>query len=159
MKKNTKEPIPVRIGYVNPYAFSITELKKKSKNMECIVREAVLKAFETEWDTINVKERRIGLLMPRHAYFYFMRRMTGSAEYSLSKIGAIMRRGHATVINSIKVWENLRETNVMFSEIHDEIQKHINNRLNNTSEDDVEQHAETIANWSKFKRKYEWITN
>ena len=65
----------------------------------------------------------------------------------------------STVINSIKVWENLRETNVMFSEIHDEIQKHINNRLNNTSEDDVEQHAETIANWSKFKRKYEWITN
>ena len=159
MKKNTKEPIPVRIRYVNPYAFSITESKKKPKNMEGIVRAAVLKAFEIEWETINVIGRRNGLLMPRHAYFYFMRRMTGSAEYSLAKIGAIMDRNHATVINSIKVWENLIETNAMFKDKHLEIQKLINDRLNNTNTDDFVSKGETIANWRKFKRKYEWITN
>lgn len=159
MKKQTNEPIPVRPGYVNPYAFSITESKKKPKNMEGIVRAAVLRAFETEWETINVEGRRNGLLMPRHAYFYFMRKMTSPAEYSLAKIAAIMYRHHATVLNSIKVWENLIETNNTFKEKHLMIEKIINDRLNNINTDDFISRGETIANWEKFKRKYEWITN
>jgi chromosomal replication initiation ATPase DnaA len=154
-KNKKREPIYKKTEYVSPYSFAITKQAKKPKDTEAIVRSCVLKAFGTDWNTINVKGRQSGLLMPRHAYFYFMRRINDSAEYPLSRIGAIMGRGHATVINSIRVWENLIETSIAFSEIHDEIKESIGKRLNNINTEYDDNHLETIANWDKFKRKYE----
>lgn len=157
MKKSIniqKEPIYKRPGYISPYSYVITENVIRPKNVENIVRNAVLEEFNTQWNLINVKGRRSSSLMPRHAYFYFMRKMHGSAEYSLEKIGKIMEKHHSTVIHSVKVWDNLKTTDDEFLEKHNRITKKIHNKLNNIHLNNEGEAGETIFNWNKFKQKY-----
>jgi hypothetical protein len=149
------EPIDRRAGYISPYSYVITETAIRPKNVESIVRNAVLEAFETQWTFINVKGRKSGLLMPRHAYFYFMRKMHNPAEYSLHRIGAIMKKHHSTVIHSVKVWENLKDTDDNFLKKHERIQKIIDNRLKNIHLNINGEAGETVANWKHFRRNYE----
>jgi chromosomal replication initiation ATPase DnaA len=150
--KEKLNQIPVeKKGYRNPYAHSITDQSIVNKNLERIVRYAVLDSFKTQWSTINTKGRRIELVMPRHAYFYFMRKMHHSGEYSLSEIGSILNRGHATVINSVKAWRNIVATDEYYNQKNQEIELSIKRQSGNTG---LSEKGETIANWNKFKNKY-----
>lgn len=149
------EVINKRIDYISPYSYVITEKAIQPKNLESIVRNAVLEAFETQWNLINTKGRKNGLLMPRHAYFYFMRTMHGAAEYSLQRIGSIMKKHHSTVIHSVKVWENLKDTDDSFLQKHKKIEQLIADKLQNIHLNNNGEIGETIANWNKFRRNYE----
>jgi chromosomal replication initiation ATPase DnaA len=99
--------------------------------------------YRTDFDTINVKTRNIELVEVRQAICYFVKKE--NPYMRLSKIGEIFTppRNHATVIYSIKTYEDLIFSNSRVKNIS----ANINAKLNFNHQIDYD---ELIKEYERF---------
>lgn len=99
----------------------ITNRKKKT-----IIENAILLHTEITIESIRSKIRERPIVEARQLYSYFLKNFT---NYSLTDIGRLSLRGHATVIHSIKSINNLMETDEDFKDLSEAIRKEIEVRI------------------------------
>jgi len=131
--KTTK--IDLKKNYVNVYAYVLTD-KEYIGNVTDSVKSKLLKdliceIYEVDKSLIFTLNRKRELVDARHALAYFLRKTT---KYSFSNIGEIMasplrNRDHATILHSVKVYNDLLDTEVYHKRRCLIIQEEYNKRL------------------------------
>jgi chromosomal replication initiator protein len=118
---------------VNPYAFAGMQfdtvggvLNNPSKIPDTTTRNIIALAIEeiTEVSIEDIKSRKRHryIVEIRQIYHYFLKNYTG---YNLTAIGALTNRDHSTVLYSIKMVEDLKETDPAFNALVNKIKKEI----------------------------------
>lgn len=110
-------------NYVSPVIFAgmDSRLQRKVRRISFItdkyprlVFECVSRVFDISYEELISKHRKQEKAYARHAFCYILKNNT---KYSLAEIGEYLGgRKHSTVLNSIKVAENLTETDKVFRE-------------------------------------------
>jgi hypothetical protein len=100
-----------KTDYINPDAYVLTNRKwvgdiDDKVKIEILIN-IITKAVGIDRDVLFTKSRKRHLSDTRHLLAFLIKRET---ELSLANIGKIINRDHATVLNSVKVWNNLLET-------------------------------------------------
>ena len=94
---------------MSPYVFpglQSTQLLKPHELLDKLVKIICKNRNITEQDLMS-KSRLHSLVMSRHEFCYLARNKT---NLSLTMIGTLIGKNHATVLHSIKTWGNLLET-------------------------------------------------
>ena len=95
---------------INPYIIpGIKRIDHKT-----FILELIAELFNIEINSITEKNKKKELCYARHAYFYVRRK---TSALPLSVIGNELKRGHATVIHSIEVAEDLMFSDKTFNKI------------------------------------------
>lgn len=151
--------IDLKKDYVNVYAYVLTDrtyVGTVTDNVKAkLLTDIVCEVYEVDRSLIFSKNRKRELVDARHALAYFLRKTT---KHSFAIIGKIMaspmrKRDHATILNSVKVYNDLLDTDVYHKRRCLIIQEEFNKRLSDidltntyaTSSKDI------IANWNKSK--------
>lgn len=151
-----KAPIDTSPTYVNPDAYVLTNRKfvgKVNDHLKTrILVNIITKKFGIFEEELFSKKRDREIVEPRQLITYMIKKET---ELSLAQIGMIINRDHATVLHSVKAWNNLLDTEqpirIKTREVADEyMQKIWEVESDKTLSLDNE---EIIANWEKFKDK------
>lgn len=119
---------------------------------ECTAN-AISKAMYLEKDNLWTRSRKGLLPFARHAARFWMKKLTNlSLEKIASKTGGV---DHATVLHSIKAYENWVETSKKHREIDARIKRHLAaEQAKMGFELSVSNHEETISNWEKIKNRH-----
>ena len=92
-----------------------------------VIKKTVAEYFKLDVFDLELDTRRRDICTARQISFYFAKKYT---KYSLAKIGLnIANRDHATVLNAIKVVNNLLDTDKVFKKQMHDLDKIINNRI------------------------------
>ncbi|MDR2293355.1 MAG: hypothetical protein LBE11_07785 [Prevotellaceae bacterium] len=86
-------------------------------NINKIIK-TVCKLFDTDYETLNTKNRAHEFVLARQTVFYFTKKTT---KIPLALVGKIFNRNHATVIHGIRTYENLLATDKHIRETHNRI--------------------------------------
>ena len=102
---------------MNPYIYpglQSTQVLKPHELLDKLVKIICRNRGITEQDLMS-KSRLHSLVMSRHEFCFLARNKT---KLSLNMIGALIGKNHATVLHSIKTWENLLETDFNIRAYH-----------------------------------------
>jgi len=147
----------VDVKEVNVYTLpGILRANDKMSSKKII--DLVLSEYKIPFQQICKKRNDQVTSEPRHVAMYLVKTYT---KLSLVRCGMIIGRDHATVLNSIRVVNDLRATNRLFNERVTKLENYLNNYIyNNMSElikddFDCEYYIELpetakIATWSDF---------
>jgi len=131
--KTTK--INLKKDYVNVYAYVLTDRTYVGTVTDHVkaklLKDIICEIYEVETYNIFSKSRKKELVFARHALAYFLRRNT---RYSFAIIGKIMasplkKRDHATMLNSVRVYKDLLDTDSYHKRRCLTIQTEFNKRL------------------------------
>ena len=152
-------PIDRDPNYVNVEAFVLTNKKFLDTLSDETRRIMILDIIQyyyniTEFDMLK-KSRKREFIEPRHHYTYMLKKET---DFSLSTIGKyIGNRDHATVLNSVRAWNNLLDTDSKIRSKTLEVDNLFGNKIDSVilgKEDPRDTDEEVIANWENIKHKY-----
>ncbi len=102
---------------IHPYIFAGLETSQVIKPSEFLDRAMKLICQQksvSEQDVMG-KSRKHSIVMSRHQFAYIARTKT---DLSLSFIGALINRDHATILHSCRTFQNLLDTDVYTRQNH-----------------------------------------
>lgn len=153
-----RKPVDRRSEYVNLDAYVLTNRVYVGSVTDAIktklLKNIISTVYQVDLNILFDKSRKRNLVDARHALVYFMSKNT---RYSLNRIGIIIgNRNHATVINGIRRYNDLLDTEAF----HRDKKKEISVRFNmdmldvDLTKTYIKESDETIANWENVKHKY-----
>lgn len=131
------------------YVGCVTDNIKKD-----LLKDLVSSVYEVELPLMFSTKRDRPLVDARHALVYFLKKHT---KYSLGRIGVILgNRTHATMINSLKRYEDLLFTEQFHRDQFEKITVRFNLDMLDVdiTKTYIKESDETIANWENIKHKY-----
>ena len=145
------EPVDSAEWFINPDAYALTGIDKSAMSnadIVAVVKHIVCTERNVSYVEILGKSRKRKVVVARQLFHFFAKKLT---QLSLAAIGYETNNDHATVLNSVKVINNLCETEpmkrVMVTRLECEISQRVSIKVSDPSDD-------TINNWNKIKHKY-----
>ena len=111
--------------YIYPGLESSTVLKTETflkKVMDVICEQKHIHEFE-----VLSKSRAKPLVMARHQITFILRKKT---KMSSTFIGTLLNKDHATILHSIKLWQDLLDTDKEIASDHFWVMQNLNFRVN-----------------------------
>jgi len=145
------EPIDTAAWFINPDAYALTGMDKSSMSnadIVAVIKHIVCSKRKVSYVDILGKSRKRKVVVARQLFHFFAKKLT---QLSLSDIGFETNNDHSTVLNSIKVINDLCDTEpmkmVMVTRLECEISQRVSIKVSDPS-------ADTINNWNQIKHKY-----
>jgi len=151
-----KQPVDSHPNYVNPDAYILTDRIYVGKIDDAfyakIAENVICRNLNILPEEFKSKSRERYIVEARHLYYWLLRKKT---NYSLSTLGKMLGKDHATVLHSIKTWDNMLETDVNYRTRTITIRDRINEKLLEAEKDKalVIENEDIIANWELIKDK------
>ncbi len=154
--------IDLKKDHISVYSYVLTDRKYVGTVNDTIktnlLTEIVCEVYEVDKSLIFSKNRKRNLVDARHCLAYFLRRNT---KYSFAIIGKIMaspirKRDHATILNSVNVYNDLLDTEDYHKRRTLIIQKEYNKRISDIDLTNtyISNSTDVIANWENIKHRY-----
>jgi hypothetical protein len=162
-KSKYTAPVDTSIDFVNPDAFILlgkfTGIDLNHNTIADIVIKIVCDTFHVNYDKLVSKTRKREVTEARQLIASMIKKYSETA--SLSFIGKRINRDHATVLHSIRVWNNLVDTNPNKYKIYQRVSTKIDLAIKERSQkpkqkeisaEDMSTHI--IKNWDAVKHLY-----
>jgi len=149
-------PVDTSPAYVNPDAYSLLGYPYGRKlvldDIVTFIKSIVMAETGYELHELQEKTRKSEVVRARHMIMFFLRRFT---KMSLSQIGRLFSKNHATVLHSCKTWSNWYETDIQIKKVTDKINFNIKEYLTNREDyKSLPTSGDVIADWDRVKYKY-----